>query len=331
MGALRESSFAQPMTHGAVAGACGVGRLGLAMVILRRVAHDPGTGGRLEIHELFHTRFRVRLTRTVGITYDEALMFGPVPWDGDPARPQVELTLRGHLRSSEGGRARWNGAGSFAIGSSLESLYARLEPDTEVLSFDWQRGSLGARVPVDLPVGTVSSASRRALTACAATLANPVLDPARDPAATDRLVAEMLGVLRGEGVPLDRVDPGDLAEPVAPWEHGVLAGLTQAMTHLSDNPMAVDLEATCARSRRAVVDRVHKVATRFHLNGSDWRALRNRFRLAAALALSSHARARTEDVARALGYGSPRALCNALAREGLPAPQAARAALAALR
>lgn len=301
------------------------------MVILRRIAHEPSTGGRLEIHELFHTLFRVRLTRTVGITYDEALMFGPVPWDGDPARPQVELTLRGHLRSSEGGRARWNGEGAFAIGASLESLYARLEPDTEVLSFDWQRGSLGTRVPVDLPVGTVSAASQRTLTACAAAIADPLLDPARDPAAADRVVAQMLAVLRAEGVPLDPLRSEDLAEPVAPWEHGVLAGLTEAMTHLAENPMAVDLEATCARSRRAVIDRVHKVATRFHLNGSDWRALRNRFRLAAAIALSSHPRARTEDVARALGYGSPRALCNALAREQLPSPQAARVALAALR
>ncbi|MBL8719871.1 MAG: hypothetical protein JNL79_28035, partial [Myxococcales bacterium] len=286
------------------------------MVVLRRIAHEPVTGARWEIHELLHSQFRIRLTRTHGITYDEGLMFGPVSWDG-PARPQVELTLRGHLRNTEGDAVRWIAPGVFAIGSSLESLYARLEPDTEVLSFDWQRGSLGTRVPVGLPLGSLSRRNLRALTACAAAFTTEGLGRET----STELVAQMLAILRAEGVPLDLVTAADLAEPVADWEHSVFAGLTRAMTSLDHNPMSVDLEETFGRSRRAVVDQVGKVAARFRLNGSDWRTLRNRFRVASALALSSHRDARTEDVARALGYGSPRALCNALARESLPSPQ----------
>ena len=291
------------------------------MLVLRRIAHEPISGARYEIHEALHTQFRVRVTRTVGVILDEHLLYPATDWTGDGARPQVEVTLEGRLRNTENGEMRWVDPGSFALGGALASLYARVERDSLILSVDWALGSLGARIPRGLPSGELSATSH-----------NELIDHAHALIGGDvAVVPRVLEVLRAEGVPLDPISAEDLHLSIDEEDRAVVAALTTAMTNLGASPMSVDLERTLGRSRRHVVDSVRRVAARFGLNGSDWRSLRDRFRLNAAAVLCTHEHARTEHVARAVGYGSARALCHALARAGLPTASAMREAVESLR
>lgn len=284
------------------------------MLVLRRIAHEPISGARYEIHEALHTLFRVRVTRTVGVICDEHLLYPATDWTGDGARPQAEVTLEGSLRNTENGEVRWVMPGTYAIGGALASLYARVERDSLILSVDWALGSLGARIPRGLPTGQLATPAHKEL-----------IDHANAIIAGDvAVVPRVLDVLRTEGVPLDPIRSDDLPLSIDEEDRAVVAALTQAMCNLGASPMSVDLERTLARSRRHVVDSVRRVASRFGLNGSDWRSLRDRFRLNAAAVLCTHANARTENVARAVGYGSARALCHALARAGLPTASAMR-------
>jgi hypothetical protein len=291
------------------------------MLVLQRIAHEPISGARYEIHEALHTLFRVRVTRTVGVIVDEHLLYPAMEWTGDGARPQAEVTLEGKLRNTENGEVRWVPPGSFALGGALSSLYARVERDSLILSVDWALGSLGARIPRGLPTGNLSPGAHRALIEHANAITRGDLS----------VVAPLLDVLRAEGVPLDPVRAEDLHLEIDEEDRAVIAALTAAMCNLAASPMSVDLERTLGRSRRHVVDSVRRVTQRFGLNGSDWRSLRDRFRLNAAAVLCTHELARTETVARAVGYGSGRALCHALARAGLPTASAMRDAVESLR
>lgn len=291
-----------------------------SVLALRRIAYEPISGARYEIHEALHTLFRVRVTRTAGVTLDEHLLYPATDWTGDGARPQAEITLEGRLRNTENGEVRWVEPGTFAIGGALDTLYARVEADSLILSVDWALGSLGARAPRGLPTGALSEAARRTLITHAHTIIGGDLS----------VVPSVLTTLSAAGLPLDPI-ASDLELSIEEEDRAVVAALSEAMSNLAASPMSVDLERTLQRSRRHVVEVVRRVASRFGLNGSDWRSLRDRFRLNAAAVLCTHAEARTDNVARAVGYGSSRALCHAFARAGLPAPSTMRAAVEALR
>jgi AraC-like DNA-binding protein len=58
--------------------------------------------------------------------------------------------------------------------------------------------------------------------------------------------------------------------------------------------------------------------------------MRDRWRLTMSAVALSHPLARTEDVARAVGYGSSNALCQAFRIANLPSPGQVRARLAIL-
>lgn len=315
------SSFAQSLR---LAGVSGVWYAKGTMLVLRRVAHEPISGAAYEIHEVLHTSFRVRVTRTVGVTVDESLFYPTTKWTGDGARPQVEVALRGAVRNTQPPDVRWIRPGEFSIGRSLENFWARVEDDSLVLSVDWALGSLGNVAPSGLPIGTLDEDALRKLEAAAHTLATPGSEGFA-------LIPEVLDTLRRAGVPFDAIDPRDLTAVTDEDDRAVAAALTHAMSNLNAAPMSVDLEQTLGRSRRQVVELVRRVAARFGLNGEDWRTLRDRFRLTSAAVLATHRAARTEHVAHAVGYGSARALCTALARAGLPTPGNMRREVDALR
>jgi hypothetical protein len=90
------------------------------------------------------------------------------------------------------------------------------------------------------------------------------------------------------------------------------------------------LERDLGISRRRIAGLVADLARRYGLNGSDWRTMRDRWRLHCGTAAMSHHEARTEDVAAVIGYGSANAFCYAVREAKLPSPGCIRDALARL-
>jgi AraC-like DNA-binding protein len=92
-----------------------------------------------------------------------------------------------------------------------------------------------------------------------------------------------------------------------------------------------DLERDLGLSRRRIAELIGELTSRYGMNGTDWRTMRDRWRVHSSLLAMSHPSARTEDVALAVGYGSANALCHAYRVANLPPPGQIRAALARLR
>ncbi len=277
--------------------------------------------------DIAHGDFRIRVERCRGIVFDEALVYPATPWSGYGDRPRVDVVLDGRVRDSENGQVRWLEAGGFAVGRALDSLYARNDADSFVLAIEYQLGSLGTSAPVGLPTGALSPGDLARLR----DRADQLLSPAPERlAATPSLVADVLSCLRSAGLPFDAFRARDLVAPVpAPFQR-VADALGQALSTLEEQPGTDRLALALDLSRRRVADLVSAVVTRYGLNGQDWRTMRDRFRTFTALMAASHPRATTELVARAVGYGSPNALCHAFRAAGFPSPGNVRAALARL-
>jgi AraC-like DNA-binding protein len=143
-------------------------------------------------------------------------------------------------------------------------------------------------------------------------------------------IADILARLRAEGLPFEPLEASDLVERTDPTMCRLSTVMGAALSRLSQNPASVDLELAFGASRRTIGRLVETFLHRYRLNGSSWRPFRDRWRLVAAAVLMSGAGARTEEIARIVGYGSANAFCHAFAQAGLPSPGRVRAALHAL-
>lgn len=158
------------------------------------------------------------------------------------------------------------------------------------------------------------------------------LDPRSDPCA--RTIRARLDdverVLRSEGlaVSLPRSDGP------SPEDQLYMRALDRALSNLSTAPALVDLESALGCDRRTVVRRNHRVHASHGLVGlgrTDFRAVRDFYRLMVASLLSSHVSATVESIAQAVGFASPQGLCHAFQRAGLVSPMALGSAARALR
>jgi hypothetical protein len=133
--------------------------------------------------------------------------------------------------------------------------------------------------------------------------------------------------LRAEGLPFDPVGASDLVESVDPLMPRLSAAMGDALSRLSGNPASVDLEDAFGASRSTIGRLVDAFLRRYRLNGRSWRPFRDRWRLVGGAVLMSAPGARTEEIARAVGFGSSNAFCHAFAQAGLPSPGRVRAVL----
>jgi hypothetical protein len=150
-------------------------------------------------------------------------------------------------------------------------------------------------------------------------------------AAVTGLVGAIFARLRSAGVPFDAWRAKDLIVPVPPTLQRVADALGRNLSRIGTQPGTAELERELGLSRRRIAQLVGELASRYGLNGTDWRTMRDRWRVLASLLAMSHPLARTEAVARAVGYGSANALCHAYREASLPSPSQVRAALTRLR
>lgn len=119
-----------------------------------------------------------------------------------------------------------------------------------------------------------------------------------------------------------------LSAPTDSDELAYARSLDVLFNRLEVCPGTIDIERHLDLSRRTVTRRTHEFFKRHGLSGlggrTDWRSIRDGYRLFVGVVLMSHPDATTARVARALGYGSAEALCHAFANVSLPTPTGIR-------
>lgn len=297
------------------------------MLLFRRSFVMPSIGASYTLVDHAHPSFRIRVEHGRGVACDESMMFPAVAWSGYGDRPRLDVVLRGRVRDVENGVVRWLEPGHFAIGRALDSLYMRIEgEEVLLLSIEYNLGSLGTSAPTGLPTGTLAREAVDELTCDAFSLLR-----AESPPAVAGAIGHVLARLRAEGVPFDAWRARDLVTPVAPALQRVADAVGASLSNIGGAPSTRDLERSLGVTRRRVSQLIGEVASRYGMNGMDWRTMRDRWRVMSSLLAMSHPKARTEEVASAVGYGSPNAFCHAYRQASLPSPGRVRAELARLR
>jgi AraC-like DNA-binding protein len=299
------------------------------MLAFRRSLTMPEIGAGYTVVDYAHPSFRVRAERAVGIQADEALIFPMVAWSGYGDRPRLDVVLRGEVRDVENGVVRWLRPGEFTIGRALDSLFMRSQAEELLLlSIEWNLGSLGTDAPIGLPVGRLAENDRADVTAAVEALLSQEIAESQSFAVG--AIGRVLACLRAAGVPFDSWRAKDLLAPVPIQLQRVATAVGRNLSRIGARPGTAELEQELGLSRRRVAQLIGELTARYGMNGTDWRTLRDRWRLGSSILLMSNPRARTENVARAVGYGSPNALCHAYREANLPSPGSVRQAIARL-
>jgi len=298
------------------------------MLLSHRHIGCPGLDASLETQALVHSAYRVHLVTNRGVVCEDDLIRRAFARKGAVGRPVLTVVLEGRARLRVGDdRSHWLGPGDVAIFPSKESLSMRQEGDTFAsIAVEWDPGTLASRA--ENSFGTVDERSRRRLAEVARGMITTDQE-AIDIAAG--CLAQMLDVLRAQGVPFGRADPGALIEAVTPRERALSGTLDRLLCRLYEQPMAIDLHTALGLSARQATRIVAAFNARYGFNAGGWRDAVNRRRVGVGAALMSSPRATTERVAARLGYSSPTAFCRAMASAGLPAPGAVAREVESLR
>lgn len=289
------------------------------MIEFRRFINLHGTAR--SVHDSLHRLFRVRVTRSHGGTFDEDVVYPHVAWTGRGGRSVVNIVLSGSQRVRCGDSRRWLGPGG-VVGSRLDDTYSRELGDPLVLlTIDWEPGSLGTREPEDT-VGSLSHGDMARLADLASAIEKATGEQ------LDVACAELLSALRAIGLPFDAHASREYSEAADIQAQPFASALSDTLSRLDERPTLVDLENALGMSRRGLHRKVTALTQRYGLNAIDWRSMLDRWRLSAAAFLLSSSTARTEHVARAVGYSHARVLCDSFRAAGLPRPLQLRAVVA---
>jgi AraC-like DNA-binding protein len=133
-------------------------------------------------------------------------------------------------------------------------------------------------------------------------------------------LVELLQILAADGLPVPRLTVADLTTPIDAIGSAVLQAVDATLSNLTDDPKFTDLERRLGYSRAHAKRLLKRIGDRFDLPIEAWHAQRQRWRFLVACMLLSSPQVTVEEVAHAVGYGHPSALCRSFAREKLPSP-----------
>lgn len=267
------------------------------------------------VYILRHPGLRVYVCRLHGPVFDAGVALAAlsrIPTSHQPTRAAVTCVLEGAqvVRGSTPVFAR---AGQTIVEGRLE-LDERWEgPRYRSLTVEWssERGHVGG------PMCTVRTSPR--LADAARTLADLIEGGSPLEMTANVAVADFVSLLIAEGVPLYPVDPLVLSG-LPDGAHSIAAAVRWADTHLHEKPQWTDIDPQQHGSERQLRRRLVGFAGLLGIRGASLRTHLRASRAIAITALLGDPDAPLRDVARAVGYGSERALATALRQLGLGSP-----------
>ena len=286
----------------------------------------------LEVHAAVHTRMRVHFIRNQNVVSDDALSMRAFDRKGKVGRPIVTVVLQGHARIRAYDRERWLAPGDVSFVESKAAIEMRQSRDAEPFSsvaIEWEPGSIARSGVQGFEVRAIDDATRARIGDLARALAAPDAEVHSVAPKLSQLFELLRRACDAPFEPID--DPRTLIEPVPEQTLLLARGLDVLLSDLRRRPMAVDLDAVLGLSLRQINRVVSAFNVRYGFNSATWRDTRNRRRLLMGATLMTAPGALTEDVALAVGYGSPAAFCRACAAAGFPSPATIAAAVRDLR
>ncbi|MCA9176756.1 MAG: helix-turn-helix transcriptional regulator [Planctomycetales bacterium] len=282
------------------------------MIVVRYTAADPRGQANWFQHELRSDDLvLIRECHTGGIV-DETLV--PEQADGWSG---IRYLLDGPVVARAPGRCVELRQGDAFASSTVGTAPVRsLTMTTDVLHILWRRdSSVGRSISssAKLRFSPLTDASlRRVVAALAADDRN-----APCPSTT---VHEVLVALRAEGLPVTPPTV-DWAHPTALEDHAVAHAIERVAFPLSSRPMSVDLARELGVGEHHALRRANQYFRRFHLCARSWREYLRGQRVALGAFFMGRPEARTDRVARLLGFQSPTSFCHAFLAAGLASPR----------
>lgn len=293
-------------------------------------------------HGAFHPRLWVHVVEQSGCT-DEALLPNLALGRPDAGRRLAGLVLGGSSRVRFGdGTVHTLGVGQGTTCNGRGTFRSRAESigheASLSITIDWDARWFASRAIDIAPAFRVGDRGTSALRARASELRVAIEQAWRAPAspAQGRIaphVAEILALLRAEGLDVPACGAADLATTFTPEVASTSRALDRALSRTEELPMLVDVESAAGVSARTVqrwLPRVFEAWGQSSSTPESFRALRTRVQLVRACLVMSHAESSTERAAQVVGFSSPNALCRAFARAQLPSPGRIRDRLRAL-
>ncbi len=287
------------------------------MLLSHRRVHVRKLDAAHATHAVVHSRYRVHVVDNASIVAEDRLFAPTFPRRDRVGRPVVTVLLEGRARVSDGRGDTWLEPGSMVLIESKGGIRMRQEgtPAYRAVSLEWERGWLGGGLG-GVQAGKLHRDGFERVRSIGALIARAV-EPSFAVAAA---VAELIALLRADGIPLERCEPRELVEPVAPRDAALSQALDAELSSLGHRPMLVDLREQLAVGPRQLNRLVSSFNRRYGFNASSWLDTRTRRRLMIGANLMTAPGATTESVASAVGYGSAAAFCHALSAQGLPSP-----------
>lgn len=290
------------------------------MLHSRKILSLPRIGVWYGTAAILHSRFRIFVNALEGATSDLFPFYGNMAlgWrEADRAMLTVSLSGENRLRST--GAEACLLPGDYATGLQSQGRFLRYGPSS-CLIVEWDPGHFGAALASG-STGRIPLATLERLRRFGRELLAWQLDEHRLRAE----VRELFLLLRAEGFPLERCTGEDLWDPAPPWARTLSLSIDRALSSLHERPALADLEHQLGWTRQYIQRRLRGFHERYGYNVvGGWRERLQRWRLLTGTTLVTSTRATTEEVASALGYNGPSALCNAFASAGLPSPSAVR-------
>lgn len=295
------------------------------MLLSRNRVQATRLGVSLHAYTILHSRYRIFLEDCRGLIFDTALYNRSFPQRGTPApRSYLMLPLWGQIRIRLPTGDHLLEAGEYMTELRTGDFQFRYE-SAVALAIEWAPGLLGTRLVEPEVSGRLAPASLERLRRIAA---SGLWDDRQEVAGTARCTAELLAILRAEGLPFDPIDAGDLQEPLPSWIPALARAEMDMLSNLERRPAFQDLEQRLGWSPRTIQRRFMEFNERYAFHhGGGWRETLLKWRLVTGAMFMSVPGATTEEVARILGYATPRAFCYAFANAGLPTPGGIRDAL----
>jgi AraC-like DNA-binding protein len=283
------------------------------MIRSERRVEAPRLGAHLSNTAFVHSGLRLHVVHNRRVINEDILLTRAFARSGRTSRPTATVLLEGRARVSAHGRDIWMTPGEIVTVDSKGAIQMRQEGDPYVaLALEWDPGPFGERgEPITLRDG-------RAHLAALQSVARGIGDERAD---ATGLVATLLHVLAGLGVPVRAVSAASLDEPVGAHMQELTGALDASLSSLRKQPMIVDLAARLGLSSRQLNRLVADYNQRYGFNSLGWIDTRNRRRLLIGATFMTAPGATVGYVATRVGYRSGSTFARALRLVGLPAPQ----------